>query len=53
MQALHKLGLEPVAEMMADQRRYGFRPERCTADAATQLFFTLSQKRHSTLGSAS
>ena len=44
MQALHKLALEPVAEMTADQNSYGFRPERCTADATTQLFLALSQK---------
>lgn len=33
MQALQKLALEPVAETMADRNSYGFRPERCTADA--------------------
>src|SRR3954453_10778464 len=33
MQALHSLALEPVAETTADWHSYGFRPERCTADA--------------------
>lgn len=44
MQALHKLALEPVAETMADHNSYGFRPERCTADAISQLFSALSHK---------
>ncbi len=44
MQALHKLALEPVAEMTADHNSFGFRPERCTADAIAQLFLALSQK---------
>jgi RNA-directed DNA polymerase len=44
MQALHKLALEPIAETLADQNSYGFRPERCTADAVAQLFIALSQK---------
>ncbi len=44
MQALHKLALEPVAEMTADHNSFGFRPERCTADATAQLFLALSQK---------
>lgn len=44
MQALHKLALEPVAETVADRNSYGFRPERCTADAIDQLFKVLSRK---------
>ena len=44
MQALHMLGLEPVAETTADWNSYGFRPERSTADAIGQLFVSLSQK---------
>jgi RNA-directed DNA polymerase len=44
MQALHKLALEPVAETMADYDSYGFRPERCTADAIDRLFNALSHK---------
>ena len=45
MQALHKLALEPIAETTGDQNSYGFRPERCTADAICHLFFTVSQKK--------
>ena len=44
MQALHMLGLEPVAETTADWGSYGFRPERCSADAIGHLFVALSQK---------
>lgn len=33
MQALHLHALNPVAETTADPHSYGFRPERCTADA--------------------
>jgi RNA-directed DNA polymerase len=44
MQALHKLALEPIAETMADQNSYGFRPERCPADAIAQLFIVLARK---------
>lgn len=43
MQALHLLALEPVAETLADRHSYGFRPERCTADAIEQCFTALSQ----------
>ncbi len=44
MQALHKLALEPVAEMTADYNSYGFRPELCPADAIAQLFNILAKK---------
>jgi RNA-directed DNA polymerase len=43
MQALHQLGLDPVAETLADRNSYGFRRQRCTADAIEQCFTTLSQ----------
>jgi RNA-directed DNA polymerase len=42
-QALHLLGLEPVAETMADLHSYGFRLERSTADAIEQCFKVLSK----------
>lgn len=44
MQALHLLGLEPVAESTSDPNSYGFRIGRSTADAMGQLFVSLSQK---------
>lgn len=44
LQALHKLGLEPVAECLADKNSYGFRPERSTQDAAEQIFNALRLK---------
>ena len=43
MQALYLLALEPVAETLADRNSYGFRKQRCTADAIEQCFTTLSQ----------
>jgi RNA-directed DNA polymerase len=45
MQALHALALEPVAETMADLNSYGFRPQRCTADAIGHCFTALAPKR--------
>lgn len=33
VQALYKLGLEPIAETTADLNSYGFRPKRSCADA--------------------
>jgi RNA-directed DNA polymerase len=36
MQALHLLGLDPIAETLADGHSYGFRLERCCADALEQ-----------------
>ena len=33
MQALYLLGLDPIAETLADGHSYGFRTERCCADA--------------------
>lgn len=44
MQALHKLALEPIAETTGDQNSYGFRSQRCTADAIGHVFLTTSQK---------
>jgi RNA-directed DNA polymerase len=44
MQALHLLGLEPVAETTADRNSFGFRPERSTADAIEQCFCALGRK---------
>ena len=44
-QALHLLGLEPVAETLADPNAYGFRPKRSTADAIGQCFTVLCRKR--------
>src|SRR5881275_1619593 len=36
MQALYLLGLDPIAETQADSHSYGFRLERCCADALDQ-----------------
>jgi RNA-directed DNA polymerase len=44
-QALHLLGLEPVAETLADPNAYGFRPKRSTADAIGQCFTVLCKKQ--------
>jgi RNA-directed DNA polymerase len=44
MQALHLLGLEPIAECHADPNSYGFRKNRSSHDARQQLFVTLAQK---------
>lgn len=44
MQALYLLALEPVAETVSDPNTYGFRANRSTADAMSQLFASLSQK---------
>ena len=43
MQALHLLALMPISETTADRHSYGFRPERCTADAIEQCFVNLSR----------
>src|SRR5437667_12113757 len=45
MQALYLLALQPVAEVLADPHSYGFRPERCTADAIVYCPTLFSQKR--------
>jgi len=48
MQALFKLALEPIAEIMADGHSYGFRKGRSTSDAIEQCFNTLSKKNSAT-----
>ena len=44
MQALYLLALEPVSEGTSDPNSYGFRINRSTADAMSQLFVSLSRK---------
>lgn len=43
-QALHLLGLMPIAEILADENSYGFRPKRSTHDAIGQCFNLLSRR---------
>jgi RNA-directed DNA polymerase len=43
-QALHLMGLIPIAEILADKNSYGFRPKRSTHDAVAQCFILLSQE---------
>ncbi|OWW21125.1 group II intron reverse transcriptase/maturase [Noviherbaspirillum denitrificans] len=43
MQALYLLALLPVSETIADRNSYGFRPERCTADAIEQCHKVLAR----------
>lgn len=43
-QALYTLALAPVAETMADQNSYGFRPQRSAADAIQRIHATTSRK---------
>ena len=43
-QALHLLGLEPIAEMLADHNSYGFRPKRSAADAIGKCFILLARR---------
>jgi len=38
MQALYLLALEPISETKADSNSYGFRSQRCTADAIEHCF---------------
>src|SRR4051794_22391586 len=44
MQALHLLGLAPIAESHADGHSYGFRRERRCADALAQTHLVLSRR---------
>ncbi|MFB9068158.1 group II intron reverse transcriptase/maturase [Pseudofulvimonas gallinarii] len=44
MQALYLLALEPVSESISDANSYGFRRNRSTHDAMSQLFVSLSLK---------
>lgn len=48
MQALYLLALQPVAETLADPHSYGFRPQRCTADALVYCHTLFSQKNGAT-----
>ncbi|MBA1445565.1 MAG: group II intron reverse transcriptase/maturase [Chromatiales bacterium] len=43
MQALYLLALEPISETKADPNSYGFRPQRCTADAIEHCFKALAR----------
>jgi RNA-directed DNA polymerase len=43
-QALHLMGLLPIAEIQADKNSYGFRPKRSTHDAIAQCFILLSRR---------
>jgi RNA-directed DNA polymerase len=43
-QALYALALIPVSEVTADHNSYGFRPQRCCADAIAQPFNALARK---------
>jgi RNA-directed DNA polymerase len=43
-QALHLLALDPVLESVSDPNSYGFRKNRSTADAMSQIFIKMSQK---------
>jgi RNA-directed DNA polymerase len=42
MQALYLLGLDPILETTADPNSYGFRSQRCCADALKQCHIVLS-----------
>ena len=44
MQALYLLALDPVLESVSDPNSYGFRKNRCTADAMSQIFIRMSKK---------
>jgi RNA-directed DNA polymerase len=44
MQALHLLALDPVLETVSDGNSYGFRKNRCTADAMSQIFLQTCRK---------
>lgn len=44
MQTLHLLALDPIAECQADPNSYGFRSQRCTADAIEQCHIVLSHR---------
>jgi len=45
MQALYLLGLDPILETTADPNSYGFRRERCCADALEQVHTVLGHPR--------
>ena len=44
MQALYSFALDPIAETYADPNSYGFRRERCCADAIVQCHLVLRHK---------
>ena len=44
VQAVHKMGLDPIAETLADPHSYGFRLFRSCRDAIAQLFALLARK---------
>jgi RNA-directed DNA polymerase len=44
MQALYLLGLDPIVETQADGHSYGFRLERCCADAIEQCHLLLGNR---------
>lgn len=44
MQALHLLALDPVLESVSDPNSYGFRKNRSTADAMSQIFLQTCRK---------
>jgi RNA-directed DNA polymerase len=44
MQALYLLGLDPIVETTADTNSYGFRRERCCADALSQCHNLLCKR---------
>ena len=44
MEALYLQALDPVSETLADNYSYGFRKERCTADAIKKCHINLSRK---------
>jgi RNA-directed DNA polymerase len=46
-QALYSLGLDPVAESLADPNSYGFRRERSAADAIQKCFMVLCKQNAS------
>lgn len=47
MQALHLLALDPVLETVSDPNSYGFRKNRSTADAMSQIFLLTCRKNSS------
>jgi RNA-directed DNA polymerase len=44
-QAVYLMALEPVVKTIADKHAYGFRPDRCCADAIEQCFKLLAKKK--------
>jgi RNA-directed DNA polymerase len=48
MQALYLLGLDPIEETTADANSYGFRSQRCCADALDQCYKVLGQRDSAT-----